>query len=417
MCQCFGRKKDPNQQTLLNHNKQQTEITLSRRHSPNKSKKTRKTITPTTSPKLVDSEEISASKSSAKLLSSPSAMKTTDLTEIFNLPDKDSIDKIVQSNGFVLEDKLGSGTYAIVYRARRQADNLMLACKIMELMNKSRKANLSAKNELFILERINHPHIVKLYKHFMVDVEQCRYVYIFMQLAEGKSLSVFMRKLKSSLPEDECKRLFAQIASGVGHVHEKGIAHRDLKMGNILMDRNNNALIADFGLSRVTYRPSKGGTQMSNKFCGTVPYMAPEILLAKKYTVEYDPFVADVWALGVILYCIVNRGYPFVNNDNLLDQQIEYKVKYSNRISFNPEPQLTDLLTRLLNPNVVNRITTKKLLVHPWIINQVNEINRNIRKANELRESSTSEQSHTRSICNQSTSRKHTSYSSSMSSK
>ena len=71
------------------------------------------------------------------------------------------------------------------------------------------------------------------------------------------------------LCEWNTKLWFCPIASALKYLHDHKIAHRDLKMSNVLLDANYNCLVADFGLSRVAFRPSKGGTVMSNKYCGT----------------------------------------------------------------------------------------------------------------------------------------------------
>lgn len=177
------------------------------------------------------------------------------------------------------------------------------------MLTKSSGRKASAKNELFIIQRTQHPHIIKLYGHFIVDVENVRHVFIFMQFAEGLSLSRYMRlkEVKENmLPEKTCQRFAGQIISAVNHMHSKGIAHCDLKMGNVLLDKDQNCLVADFGLSLVAYRPSKGGTQMSSKFKGTRSYMSPEILLLQEYSnVTYNPFTADCWVTTPSLtHCI-----------------------------------------------------------------------------------------------------------------
>ena len=322
----------------------------------------------------------------SQIPSSPSMMKTNELTDIYLVPSNyySTPNDVVTANGFTIEKEIGKGSYAIVYSATRMSDNLSMACKVMRLANTAKNAKLSVKNELFILERINHPHIVKVYTHFIVDVDNIRYVYIFMQLADGDSLSVHMRKVKFGLPEAVCKRMFSQMVSAVDHMHQNGIAHRDIKMGNILLDNNLNVLVTDFGLSRVAYRQSKGGTVMSNKFCGTMPYMAPEILLTKEYSVEYNPFVADIWALGVVLFCIVNRGYPFVEGEKMIDQQMSHKVRFSKKVSFTPNEQLIDLFYKLLTPNVDQRIKMNELMVHPWIEAEIIEIDQEIAKKKTL---------------------------------
>lgn len=305
---------------------------------------------------------------SLKLISSASKITTSDLTQIYRIPNRQflTIDQVIHANGFKLGEQIGKGSFATVYKANRVEDpRTLLACKVMNISAMNVKNRVSAKNELFILEKVCHPHVVRLYKHFIIECGTSRSVYIFMQFAENQSLSVYMRNQKVGLNEPMAKRVFTQIVSAVDHMHHQGIAHRDLKMGNILLDKCMNCLVADFGLSRVSYRMSKGGTIMSNHFCGTRPYMAPEILLTKKFHVEYDPFIADVWAIGVILFCVLNRTYPFVDGPRMVERQMEHNVKMKNT-SFPVGEDLEDLITRLLDPSVERRITLPKTMVHPW---------------------------------------------------
>lgn len=312
----------------------------------------------------------------SKIFSSPSRMRTTDLTDIFKVPSKlfPNVSAVLTKLGYEIIKEIGKGSYAVVYKARRVSDDMPMACKVLDITISSRHQNLAAKNELFIMERVQHPHIIRLYKHFIIETQRSRLVYIFMQLAECESLSIYVRKSKNGLPEQECKRILAQITTAVNHMHGKGIAHRDLKMGNVLLNSKYECLVTDFGLSRVAFRRSKGKI-LSNKFCGTVPYMAPEILLTKEYHIDYDPFYADIWAIGVILYCISNRGYPF--NDSrgcMLEQQMSHKIKFSKKMTFHPDNNMIDLFYRLLDPNMMTRIKIEQLMVHPWIFDEVNLI-------------------------------------------
>jgi serine/threonine protein kinase len=90
----------------------------------------------------------------------------------------------------------------------------------------------------------------------------------------------------------------------------KNIAHRDLKLSNLLFTDDTNVVTTDFGLSRIAFREKKGALVRSITICGTFPYMAPEILLRQ----PYNAFLVDIWALGVILYNLLNADYPFPPN-------------------------------------------------------------------------------------------------------
>ncbi len=127
-----------------------------------------------------------------------------------------------------------------------------------------------------------------------------------MQLASGGNLSTFLR---STAPLDKSlsKLLFAQIVNGVCYMRTKNIAHRDLKLSNLLFTDDTNVVTTDFGLSRIAFREKKGGLIRSITICGTLPYMGPEILLRQ----PYNAFLVDIWVLGVIVYNLLNADYPF----------------------------------------------------------------------------------------------------------
>lgn len=309
-------------------------------------------------------------------LSGITNIKTAELTDIYNLPTSQfsQPNDFILSMGYTFGDLLGRGSYASVFKVTRTSDGSVFACKVIDISSSNQSQSQSLKSELFILERVCHPHIIQLHRHFIVHTIEVRKLYIFMQFAQGDSMSAYVRKDKRGQPEKVCKRWFAQVLSAIKHMHLQGIAHRDMKMGNILLDQANDCLVTDFGLSRVAFRRSRGGTILSHKFCGTVPYMAPEVLVNRHYQVDYDPFMADIWAIGVVLYCLVNRGYPFTEGPTMYDQQMAHQIKMSARISFTADANLLELLTSMLHPVVAKRATIDELMKSPWAKEEVDSV-------------------------------------------
>lgn len=108
--------------------------------------------------------------------------------------------------------------------------------------------------------------------------------------------------------EPEAYRWFAQLCSALGYVHACGFAHRDVKMDNVLLDRQRRIRLADFGMCVAVKRPtSRGRGVASREQCGTSLYMSPELLAHGPYHGQ----LADVWAAGVLLYCLVTGRFPF----------------------------------------------------------------------------------------------------------
>ena len=118
--------------------------------------------------------------------------------------------------------------------------------------------------------------------------------------------------------------------------------------------------------------------------------MAPEIILAHQFnSVKYNPFVADVWALGVLMWCVVNRSYPFRESKGPLpQQQMNHKVKIK-RTDLAQEKYVYDIFYRMLDINVEERIKMDKLMKHPWIGKEVRQIEDAIAEASSPATSST----------------------------
>ena len=351
--------------------------------------------------------------------STPSGIPTNDITQIYDLPcdEFQTAGQVAEAYGFKLmlnEKPLGVGGFAKVVKARRLDNDSIVAVKIMDISGKSaKKLKIDAKNELFILEKTNHPHIIRVFTHFIVHMkaQQKNSVYIFMKMAENGSLSEFLRQAKTGFQEPHVRKWFAQVVSAVAHMHSNGIAHRDLKLGNILLDQNLDVKVADFGLSRVSYR-KKVGTIMSTEFKGTITYMAPEILRIKlekdkpsdeitdmteetdKSVLAYNTFFADVWALGVILFTIVNRKYLF-DIDKKPEQKVtqeDYVFMYNQQKNFDPHkmvqwsrywpkkcPEYEDMIKKIFVFDPKARIKITEMCEHPWIVRDINEINDKIK--------------------------------------
>ena len=146
---------------------------------------------------------------------------------------------------------------------------------------------------------MNHPNIVKIFEAFETDDN----VYLVMEYVGGGSLHSYLKeRVDRRLEEEDAKRIFKQIMTALYYCHKKSIAHRDIKLENILIDDSNNVKLIDFGFS--TCIPNEKKIKM---FCGTPSYMAPEIVMKE----EYAGPPADIWASAVLLYALMNGCFPY----------------------------------------------------------------------------------------------------------
>ena len=137
----------------------------------------------------------------------------------------------------------------------------------------------------------------------------------------------------------------------VAYVHSKSCVHRDLKLENILLDRNENVKLCDFGFTR----EYEGKANHLQTFCGTVCYSAPEMLKGEKYAAEK----VDVWSLGIILYALLIGQLPFDQDDELLTK---HKI-------LNDEPAYPDTL-----PNEAKHLITQMLSKRPLLRPPINDL-------------------------------------------
>ncbi len=243
------------------------------------------------------------------------------------------------------------------------------------------------KYETDLMKKLNHPNITKILEMF----EDEKYFLIIMEYINGGNLFSFVKK-RRKLSEKTAKFLFRQIILGIKYIHEQNIVHRDIKLENLLIDLNNNVKICDFGIGRKI----NSKNQLLYDQCGTLMYMAPEILLSTKEK-GYEGFPVDIWSSGISLYIMLSGTLPFnyknkkngdeeeENEDNEdEDDSISNKSKKNDDDNFElqysivyKEPkhiekisdEARDLLKGLLNKDPKKRLTCDQILNHPWLYN------------------------------------------------
>ncbi|NWH61715.1 TSSK1 kinase, partial [Geococcyx californianus] len=206
--------------------------------------------------------------------------------------------------GYYLKNTLGKGSYGKVKSAYCDRLKCHVAIKIID-KNKAPQDFVKRflSRELQALTSLHHPSIIKTYEIFETASGK---VYIVMELGRKGDLLDYIKNT-GAMKEDIARIKFQQLASAIKHCHDLDFAHRDLKCENIILDENLNMKLSDFGFSKYLSRDENGRIILSNTFCGSAAYAAPEVLQG----MPYDPKISDIWSLGVILYIMVFASMPF----------------------------------------------------------------------------------------------------------
>lgn len=310
----------------------------------------------------------------AQMVSSPSQLSLRSISEFYNVPSTEfsSLDDVFHYRGYRKLNKIDEGAFGVVSKATRMSDNVIVAVKEVDLSRKRSKRIEEMKRELFVLQKIDNPNIVKLIEHFIVG----QTLVIIMEFCAGSNLTSYLKE--TSIGEEEALVFFKQMASAIKVLHRKGIAHRDVKLNNFLLDSGRKFVkVADFGLSVVSYRRAHG-ILMAKTYCGTEPYMAPEILRRNSMGVRsYNPLYADIWSLGICLFAMLTRTFPFKMN---LSQRSLFKIQIARRWRFprnlrdTLSEDIRDLIWHMLDPEPERRITINGVVAHPWL-NQNETVN------------------------------------------
>ncbi|XP_015183258.1 PREDICTED: maternal embryonic leucine zipper kinase-like isoform X2 [Polistes dominula] len=253
---------------------------------------------------------------------------------------------------YELERTIGSGGFAKVKLGIHVATGEKVAIKIMD------KTTLGddlprVKLEVEALKTLLHQHICKLYQVIETDT----YYFMVIEYCSGGELFDHIVE-RNRLSESESRKFFRQIVSAVAYLHSLGYAHRDLKPENVLLDKNENLKLIDFGLCA---KPKSGMQSHLYTSCGSPTYAAPELILGKKYLGSE----VDIWSMGVILYALLCGFLPFDDNsiENLYKKILSGKYEEPSWLSVGSKR----LIRAMLQTDPKKRITIKELCNHSWI--------------------------------------------------
>src|SRR5437870_2144766 len=235
---------------------------------------------------------------------------------------------------YELLKEIGRGGQGVVYRARQKSLNRTVALKVIGVGHWATEAHLKRfRLEAEAAASLNHPSIVPI--HEIRERHDC--CYFSMNLVEGGQLDEVVKRQAISIRR--AVELIAKLARTVHYAHEHGILHRDIKPGNVLLDKEGEPHLTDFGLARLVETESI--VTRTTDVLGTPSYMAPE--QAHGNNVEVNA-AADIYGLGAILYHLLTGSPPFVGKST-------YETV---RLLLETEPRQP----RLMNPKVDRDLST-----------------------------------------------------------
>lgn len=255
-------------------------------------------------------------------------------------------------NQYQLVRNIGEGSFGKVKLARHRVTGQEVAMKIINRRKLiSRDLAGRIEREIQYLQLLRHPHIIKLYTVITTRQEIC-------MVLEYVPMELFDYIVKHGrLGETKARKLFQQIICAVEYCHRHKIVHRDLKPENLLLDKNMNVKIADFGLSNIM----TDGNFLKTS-CGSPNYAAPEVIGGKLYA---GPEV-DVWSCGVILYVFLVGRLPF--DDEFIPTLFKKIQAGSFHIPSQTPAGAADLIKRCLMVHPVQRIQIAEIRQHEWFM-------------------------------------------------
>jgi len=270
--------------------------------------------------------------------------------------------------------QLGQGGYGVVVKATDPSTGERVAAKMID---KRKMKSDAIEKEVMLMKMMKHPNVIAVIEQVELD----KSMFIFMELASAGEL--FGRVIQSgSLREEEARPYFTQLIGAVKYMHTMGIAHRDLKLENVLLSSDGGediCKVCDFGLA-YRYEVDGAGKVLKGRplmeTCGSKSYAAPEVLEGR----GYDGFDADVWSCGICLFAMLAGFFP-LDEATGADWRFE-RVKLATQngmsaartiFSFYDRPcqlsrPVVDMIDGMLSVNPKKRLQVDDVLQSMWVI-------------------------------------------------
>lgn len=252
---------------------------------------------------------------------------------------------------YEVHNLLGKGGFASVYKARCRKTGLDVAIKMIDKKIMQAEGMVGrVQQEVSIHSRLKHPSILELYTFF----EDANYVYLILELCHNGELQQYIKK--KMLTESEASTIMKQVVEGIRYLHFHNILHRDISLSNLLLTKDMQVKISDFGLATQLSRPDEKHMTM----CGTPNFISPEVATRGSHGLE-----VDVWSLGCLLYTLLVGSPPF--DTQAVKSTLTRVVMANYNLPSHLSPEAKDLINSLLQKNPKDRISLDQILEHPFI--------------------------------------------------
>ncbi|RKU43555.1 hypothetical protein DL546_002422 [Coniochaeta pulveracea] len=216
------------------------------------------------------------------------------------------------------------------------------------------------REEVAVMKKLNHPNLVQLIE-VLDDPEEDSLYMVLEMCKKGVVMKVGLNDPADPYSAETCRCWFRDLILGIEYLHAQGVVHRDIKPDNLLLTEDDVLKISDFGVSEMFDKPNNMRT---SKTAGSPAFLAPELCVAKHGDV--DGRAADIWSMGVSLYCLRYGRIPF-EAPVIVEM---YDAIRNQEVKFPPDedPEFVELMHRLLEKDPEKRITMEELRGHPWVV-------------------------------------------------